>query len=152
MRNIQELFNRYKDDDVLTKVGFGSKGYLINSDEMVSINRTTNEFITNEFGQVQTYEFISDEEWQLRRQDPNFNSSLIGTEYSWGDTLDKYYRHPYYPNKKIVRVEIVKTIPYAKRGTILYVYNNLIHIYEELILCSVNSIMEYPEFYKPLYD
>lgn len=166
MLNLKELSERYKDVG-LGYIRFGGKSYYeINSDISLSLNSFggSKEFVLNDKEEVELFD-ISDkvlvkrhyfliEDWN-EEYEVNYETQYYWDETTpnnwWGKTLDNYYPHPWYPDKKIVAFELINDIPFFRKGKVVKVKNN--HITFNLgVNYSVDDCLHLVEFFKPLYD
>ncbi len=146
MKNLKEIDERYKNQpNGLGYLGWGGKSfYEINSDKPLYLNSYGGGkgFVLNNLSEVELFEFfetphqyylknveltedeyydildVIDHDWELEE--------YIGLKLEhnncrkwWGLTLDNYYLHPYYPDRKIVSFEVIRDIPFTKIGDIL---------------------------------
>lgn len=162
MIDLKKLSERYKDVG-LGYISFGSRPYYeINSDIPLSLNSFggKNGFILNNKGEVELFD-ISDKVFVKRHYflTEDWNDEVdYKTEYYWdetesnkwwGKTLDNYYPHPWYPNKKITHFQLVNNIPFFRKGEKFAV--NMDEIDCNGIKYSVEDCLENPEFFMPLY-
>lgn len=165
MINLKELSNRYKDVG-LGYIRFGGKSYYeINSDKPLSLNcyGGTIGFVLNDKEQVELYD-LSDKRLVKRHyfltEELNDKDEVdYETEYYWdctepntwwGKTLDNYYPHQYWPDKKIQAFEIINDIPFFRKGKVFKVEDGGISI-TSTVGYSINNCLSYPEFFKPIY-
>lgn len=183
MKNLKEMVDRYKDEpNGVGCVQWGGKSfYEINSDVPLQLNSYGGKdgYILNEEGQVELFEFfdaphkyfkagveITEEEWIEIEDEINWSSEKeeeLELEIThdncrkwWGLTLDNYYPHPWYPEKKTVAFELVGNLPFNKKGIICEVLegkNGWIELYttDDIYSFSVKNCLEAPEFFKPIY-
>lgn len=143
MKNLLELWEKYKDKpNGFGYLGWGTKYfYEINSNEPLNLNRYGGNggFILNKKGEVEI-------------------SKILGSIKCWGKTLDNYYPHPWYPEKNIVAIEIVRDIPFASTGMNYEIFDeDIAKDWRGMIRCgytdySVEDCLQYPEFFKPVYE
>ncbi len=171
MINLKELDERYKDVG-LGYIRFGGKSYYeINSDIPLSLNSFGGKdgFVLNDKGEVELYKlsetedykyYFNDREvscfeyWELEDSgmydDVSFEIKDNNKNW-WGKTLDHYYPHPWYPQKKIVAFELVNDIPGFRKGKIFNLYMGYIEP-NVGVSYSVDDCLQLVEFFKPLYD
>lgn len=172
MLNLKKLSDRYKGFG-LGYIRFGGKSfYKIESDEPLQLNSYggSDGFVLNDNDQVmiinnddKQYKYfydgneISKEEFMSDKysiDDDKLTADII-YDKCYDETLDKYYPHPWYPNKNILEFEVVNIIPFAKKGDRFKVSDNVIDIRNENSISfsiSVEDCLNTPEFFKPLYD
>ncbi len=178
MLNLKELSERYKDVG-LGRISFGGWSYYeINSDIPLSLNSFCGKrgFVLNEKGEVELFQLATPEEykyyfndkeipydeyWELldseMYDDTHFNV-IIEPKKWWGKTLDNYYPHPWYPERKIIAFELVNDIPFNRKGTVEEVVGEGENSWIELPSpegaydFTVSDCLNCPEFFKPVYD
>lgn len=163
MINLQELNNRYKDTG-LGYIRFGGKDYYeINSDKPLSLNSYggTIGFVLNEQGQVELYDldqkvlvkrhYYADEDWndEVEHETEYFWDEEEALKW-WGKTIDNYFPHPWFPDRKIEAFELVNDIPGFRKGKVFEVVENQIRPAFS-VFYSVDDCLHLPEFFKPLY-
>ncbi len=171
MVNLKELFERYKDVG-LGYISFGGKSYYeIDSDIPLSLNSFGGKdgFVLNDEGQVELYDltdkvlikrhYYSDENWD-NEVDYETKKYWDETEANklWGKTLDNYYPHPWYADKKIIAFEIINNLPFNRKGVTVAVNRDKEASWIELEtflssyhLNTVDCLLT-PEFFKPIYE
>lgn len=161
MKNMLEIIDRYKEQlpkNGNSVTGFlhwgGKKYYEINSNDPLSINSKWGvEFITNNKGGVELYSldekipgintYFTDDTYEKETKlKTEFFIENLSPKTWWGKTIDNYYPWPWFPDKEITHVEIVRIIPEYTLGSQIEVKNNAMLLWKAL---------EYPEFFKPLY-
>lgn len=174
MLNLKELSERYKDVG-LGYIHFGGHSYYeINSDIPLSLNSFggTTGFILNDKGEVELWEFvdasctyykngeeISEDEWHNTEEseDVQLDIRSDNTRKWWGKTLDNYFPHEWYPDRKIVAFELIGNLPFNRKGVIEKVVGEGENSWIELISpegaydFTVSDCLQCPEFFKPLY-
>lgn len=171
MKNLKELTEKYKDVG-LGYILWGGKGYYeINSDERLSFNSYggTQGFVLNDKEEVEIYNlddtyvvkrtYYLDENWtqEVFYATENFYDETDCRKW-WGKTLDNYYPHPWYPEKKILAFETVGNLPFNRKGTIEKVVGEGENSWIELESAdgsydfTVSDCLECPEFFKPIYE
>ena len=61
------------------------------------------------------------------------------------------FLHTYFPDKKIVAVQILKPFPYAKEKQIYHLRGGILKITDQ-VKFSEDDIYKFPTFFKPLYQ
>lgn len=171
MLNLKELSERYKDVG-LGYIRFGGHSYYeVNSDIPLSLNSFggTTGFILNDKGEVELWEFvdapytyykngeeISEDEWHNTEEseDVQLDIRSDNTRKWWGKTLDNYFPHEWYPDRKIVAFELVNNIPGFRKGEVFEV--NVDECYADVgdsgVYYKLHDCLSYPEFFMPIYD
>jgi hypothetical protein len=165
MINLKELSERYKDVG-LGYIRFGGKSYFeINSDIPLSLNSFggTQGFVLNNKGEVELYD-VSDkvlvkrhyyltEDWneqdEVDYETEHYWDKTTSNKW-WGKTLDNYYPHRWYPDRKIVAFELVNDIPGFRKGKIFELLDFQIRP-TLTVFYSVDDCLLLPEFFKPIY-
>lgn len=173
MKNLKELQEKYsKYFNGLGKVSWGRKSYYeINSDKPLNLNSYGGNkgFVLNELGQVELWEHkehynytyfykgqeISEEEFnRLDGGGASSDDLELKTDFSkkwWGLTLDQYYPHPYYPEKKIKAFRVINNIPFLEEGEVYELFCGEIKVRYDIVY-SEDDCLNYPEFFKPIYE
>lgn len=173
MKNLKEIQERYsKYFNGLGHVRWGGKSYYeVNSDIRLNLNSWGGNkgFVLNDLGEVELWDTreyyihsyyyngieISEEEFSRLEDEGVSDDDLmlksVDTNKTWGLTLDNYYPHPWYPEKKIKSFEIVNNIPFFNEEEIYDVLCGEIKSDCNLITYTEEQCLEYPEFFKPIY-
>jgi len=172
MLNLKELVKRYKDVG-LGYISFGGKSYYeVNSDTPLSFNSFGGKsgFRLNDKGEVQLFDvsdkvlvkrhYYLNEGWndneEVEYKTEHFWDETTSNKW-WGNTLDKYYPHPWYPQKEIKSFEVINNLPFNRKGTIEQVIGEGNNSWIELESpegaydFTVEDCLKCPEFFKPLY-
>lgn len=169
MKNLQELIERYKNYPRIIIPFSHHFWYEINSDKGLNLNSYGRfDYVLNEAGEVETYELIdapylyfldsaeiTDEQRDNLTEDEERRLEIRHDNVIkiWGKTLDNYYIHPYYPDKKIKGFEIVKMLPLFELGKVYECDDDGI-ITSDLdwdLSYLTYQCLDYPEFFKPIY-
>lgn len=171
LKELQEKYSRYFNG--LGHVSWGGKSYYeINSDKPLNLNSYGGKegFILNELGQVELWEHkehysytyyykgqeVTEEEFhRLDVEGASDDDLTLQSEPSkkwWGLTLDNYYPWPYFTDKKILKFEVVRNIPFFNEGEVYNVFCGEIIDNEGYIRYSEEQCLEFPEFFKPIYE
>ena len=81
----------------------------------------------------------------------NGDKSPIYKPYKRKCKPDTLYIHPYFPDKPIMAVEIVKPFPFAKARFIYHLEGGILTLKEHVTFTEVD-IYNYPTFFKPIYQ
>lgn len=171
-------------NNVIGYLSFGGlEYYKINSSKPLSINSDgSTEFLMNEEGQVEHYQILSnvkpkiigyyrlDHDWEKipvskeeiathseweKYEDyhPVYNDESRCKKW-YGETIDKYYFHPYYPLRKISSFEVIRIIPGHLVGSRITIGKEEFKKEGDVMHTSerVSYYLYYPEFFKPIYD
>jgi len=164
MLNLKELSERYKDVG-LGYIRFGGKSYYeINSDIPLSLNSFGGKegFVLNDKGEVELFDisdkkllkrhYYSDENWnnEVDYETEEYWDEMTSSKW-WGKTLDNYYPHPWFPDRKIVAFKLINDIPFFRKGKIFNMYCGDIEC-NYGVKYSEDDCLQLPEFFKPIYD
>ena len=61
------------------------------------------------------------------------------------------YIHPYFPDKPIIAVQIIKPFPFGKAKTVLHLDKGILTVTEN-IKFTEPDIYKFPTFFKPIYE
>lgn len=172
MLDLKKLGERYKDVG-LGVCRFGGRNfYEVNSDTPLSLNSYggTMGFVLNDKEEVELFnlsEKVLVKRHYYLTEDWNDEDEVeYETEYYWdetepkkwwGKTLDNYYPHPWYPERKIVAFQLINNVPLHNEGTVFKVKQE---IYPYIIVTTISGEIYYqledclncPEFFKPIYE
>lgn len=175
MLNLLDLTKRYGNLG-MGYIRFGGHSfYKINSDEPLELNSRggSDGYILNSDGEVEIFKIsddrsydiyykgkkITSEEYDNMELDEVIDDIKIvdnSTIKYFDETLDKYYPHPWYPEKEIVSFQVVNISPFLKKDQILNIENGTINIQNDSneisYTITVEDCLKSPEFFKPLYN
>ncbi len=163
MLNLKELSEKYKDVG-LGYIRFGGKSYYeVNSDKPLSLNAHDGKigFVLNENQEVELFDlservlikrhYYKDLHWE---DEVDYETEYWWDEKEcekwWGKTLDNYYPHPWYPDKKIIAFELINDIPFFRKGKIFNLFCGEIEC-NYGVKYSEDDCLKLPEFFKPIY-
>ena len=171
MINLKELSERYKDVG-LGYIHFGGHSYYeINSDVPLSLNSFGGKdgFVLNDKGEVELFELnysddyryffngaevSQDKYWELEDSEmyDDISFEIVSENKKWwGKTLDNYYPHPWFPDRKIIAFELVNDIPFFRKGKVFNLFCGDIEC-DYGVKYSEDDCLQLPEFFKPVYD
>ena len=79
------------------------------------------------------------------------NKTPIVKPYNRKFTPELLYIHPYFPDKPLVAVQIIKPFPFGKIKMVHYLEKGILSLTKN-IRFSEKDIYLYPTFFKPLYN
>lgn len=183
MLNLQQFYDKYGP----RALPGNGPNYLVNSDVPHSLNRTYEAYVTDADGRVQEYsmellsgvehphptpeeeaaELLVDEAGQDRAREARCEeySRRQNETLWWGETLDKYYPHPYYPDDEVVAVQVLQDIPtghgIVKAGTVVPDSEEnddepqfSLPWYRKTYQADypLSAVYDMPQYFKPLYE
>lgn len=176
MLNLKQLVERYPKG--LGEIRFGSHNYYeIDSDKPLSLNSYggSKGFVLSKKNEVELFEIIeapyqfflgekeiTDEEYYRLCDSVNNNideEEKLGLRLEhnnvrkwWGKTLENYYPHPYYPEKEVVGFEVISILPYFPKGFYEVEFDFIKSGVDDTLAYYTSQCLEYPEFFKPIYN
>lgn len=181
MINIVELENRYKGIQY-SVYHTGKGVYLINSDEPISLNRCNGyvlnelglveeyKFVDNE----QSSYWARDKAGEMKVSDAEYLEQFRKGNHVWCDSLhivdnpaktiytyrakpEDYYPHTWYPDRKIIEFECIRIAPMWMYGKRYEVFTDsdgseLIEGDDNETRLWIDEVLNYPEFFKPIYE
>lgn len=172
MLTVKGLLERYP-EGLASALQWGMKSYYKEGcDEPFHLNSTSQGFILNDEGRVQCYAEdgeIPTAALDVERDDTHWSDSVRW----WDETLDKFYPHPWHPDKKILAFKCIRCCPSFTRDVeyeVSYFEDRNKRVRDKgltpLFSTGISAVasddglfcphpkfmLRYPEFFRPVYE
>lgn len=154
MLNLKKMLERYPEGLGPSLSWGGREYYKINNAEPYRLNTTSDGFVLRADGRVQCYSWENHPHDALLMDLEERGESIVW----WDEKLESFYPHPWFPDKKILYFECVRSCPGFDNQRVYPVSYESNEIEFDVVssdlkfLVFIKDILKYPEFFKPVYE